>query len=198
MVLQPMKSVLSAPPQTADESQALEEYADALSRFDPRDLNAGWRSARDHHQRAFWIPVGTLVKHCADARKEREAQSPRQTIHGRVLNGKIEPWGGACQCGRCTSKTRSDGFYRAPQESHEASARVAAELAYDLEQRLASTAHIPTAQLLRTMKNPPRREPMDVAPRVHAKSDPEIVAKQRELAERYSDNVSRETHETPH
>ncbi len=38
------------------------------------------------------------------------------TINGRVIDGEVQPWGGACRCRKCFHKTRREGFYVAPSE----------------------------------------------------------------------------------
>lgn len=126
-----MRAVFSPPSHIAksDEAGALEEYADALRGFDAKDLQAGWQEVRNAHARAWWPPVGALVRACADAKKRRVASIPsHDKIYGRYLNGKIEPWGGACECDRCVKKLPSDGFYRASSEDHRLAALERREL----------------------------------------------------------------------
>lgn len=129
IVLTPMKATFSPPPKTPDEALALEEYADALKGFDRRDLETGWRGARNAHMRDFWPPIGILVKSCQDARRNRVALTPQKDVlHGRIVDGRFQPWGGACQCDRCVDKKPTEGFYRAPKDMHEKDAQLHADL----------------------------------------------------------------------
>lgn len=121
IVLRPMMAVFSPPPRsiTVDESAALEEYAGALSRFDSADLKTGWQRVREAHKRAFWPPIGILVEACNAARRNRFAGQPN-AIHGRMVSGKIEQWGGACRCKRCVERVSGPEFFHAPAEVHAA------------------------------------------------------------------------------
>lgn len=125
-VLNPMRAAFSPSPHLAktDEPAALEQYADALRGFDERDLQAGWATARDGNKRGFWPPIGALVEVCVAARKARLDSAPKhQVLHGRVIEGEYQPWGGSCRCRRCADLRPSQGFWHAPKEFVEAAAK---------------------------------------------------------------------------
>lgn len=49
-------------------------------------------------------------------------------IRGRIVGGRIEPWGGACQCHQCIEKKHRSGFWIAKTEEYEAGERTLGEL----------------------------------------------------------------------
>lgn len=138
-VLTPMRAAFTPPPQVSksDENAALEEYADALKAFDLLELREAWTSVRDANKRGFWPAIGLLVDAARTSRKARREREPRaETLNGRVVDGKYQPWGGACRCRRCVEKTQGDGFYRATSEEHSAAQQERADMKSSRDYRL--------------------------------------------------------------
>lgn len=164
IVLKPMRAVFSPPSQMAkdDEAAALEEYAAALSRFDARDLAEGWKRIRESHKRAFWPPIAMIAEACSGARRMRQDSSPkRQVIQARMVDGHVQPWGGACRCRRCVERRPTDGFFRASDEQYAQDAATRNDLAYDLERKIGRDPKIGDTRLDNTLER--QRRPEELA-----------------------------------
>jgi hypothetical protein len=47
----------------------------------------------------------------------------RENLQGRIVGGQFQPWGGACRCRQCVTKSRRPGFYIAPRLDYERDGR---------------------------------------------------------------------------
>ena len=108
------------------------DYCRDLQKTDAEIAYACSRYRQDRHSRFFPTPgqLLGLINEVADAR-------PR--TNGRMVDGRYEPWGGACQCDRCMKKTPREGFYKAPREAYAADAQERRDLDYDMERRTADS-----------------------------------------------------------
>jgi hypothetical protein len=134
-----MRAVFSPPSQVAreDEPAALEEYASALSRFDYRDLERGWARMRESYKRPFWPPIALLVEAVQAAQSDRLSAMPKkEKLRGRMVDGVVQPWGGACQCRACRLKIPRGEFFHASAEQYAAAEAIREELDYDLQRRI--------------------------------------------------------------
>jgi len=58
----------------------------------------------------------------------RDAPPPPRQINARLVDGKLEPWGGGCGCWLCATKKPREGFYKAPKELYEANEAIERQL----------------------------------------------------------------------
>jgi hypothetical protein len=52
-----------------------------------------------------------------------------------MVDGVVQPWGGACQCRRCVEKIPRPEFFKAPSQAYQRDEAIRAELDYDMERR---------------------------------------------------------------
>lgn len=80
--VQNMMALWRKPTETANAQIAAEQYCDALSKFTPAQLDAGWAKLRDEHDRAAW----PLISECRKAVLSAASVNapPRQTAPGRL------------------------------------------------------------------------------------------------------------------
>ena len=47
----------------------------------------------------------------------------RENVQGRMVDGQFQPWGGACRCQKCVTKSRRPGYFIAPRADYERDGR---------------------------------------------------------------------------
>lgn len=88
------------------------DYCRDLADKSDAQLAYACRRYRQNSANRFFPTPGQLLELC-DSPFHDDAPVRSE---GRVVDGKWQPWGGACQCRRCVEKIPREGFYKAPKE----------------------------------------------------------------------------------
>lgn len=101
------------------------DMVEDLAEYTIQDVEQAIRAYRQDASKGYYPRAAHLRDLIATRRR---AQTHAATINARMVDGEVQPWGGACQCRRCREKTPSDGFYRATPAEYATAAKEKREM----------------------------------------------------------------------
>ena len=97
-----LTALWSKPRETADGTRAMGQYIEALAKFTPPQLDAGWANLRDTHERSSWPLVSEVRKAILSAVGANRPKREEKQDHSDFANSSM--------CSTTAQNARSHGW----------------------------------------------------------------------------------------